>query len=321
MAPAPTVELLPLPQAPQGEGEHFSWALKPVDRAPNAVQVTETASYNTFFGALIGKSSVNISKTAVASLGSATTFNVIVLHDMSASFSPNLAQQQAADQAILDCISSSGTSTSTFGITQFNGKSTLYQPLTVVNGTTGGVSNYTTLKNKITALANCGQTGGPTCSGSNAASGIYSIIQQYSGAAYVNSNNHVVIITDGVPNVNTSVTYGQTEGTFVNSTGTGIATTGLCTTKCTNANLLTMANGQAAIAGTAVSGGRAGLIVSTIYYSGSTPTGSQSTYTTLLAGWKKNGGISMVAPTTAQISGSSGGICSLMGYQLKAVGS
>jgi len=275
---------------------------------PNAVQVTgvNTAANGNpirlFFSGLFGMSTTDMSATAVASFSTAQNFDTIIINDLSQSFSADIGQQRTADLAVLDCVNSSAGSASSFGITTFDGHSNIYQAL----AQTG--TNYASLQTKINALNFCGTQGMPACSGSNVASGIYSAIQQFSGISSTNTIKNIVIITDGVPNAD-SMTYARADGIYP----TPDSLTPTCTTHCTDANLLTMAQNQATNAYAA------GINVSTIYYSGDTPSGQRSSYATSLATLVKGTGVALVTPNSSTISTILGGFCSTMPSALKLV--
>ena len=296
--------------------------------SPNAVQVTglETAANGNpvtlFFGSLMGLGSFDISAVAVASFGTGQTFNTIVINDLSHSFSGNISDQRLADTSILNCIATAAGSLSKFGITGITGDSAILQPLLQASTT----ANQTTIKNEIAQVNSCNNTGMPSCSGSNVASGLYSAIQQFSGSGYTNAKNSVIIITDGVPNAHAGKTYTTADGIGPTiSPATGI----VCTTNCTSANLWTMATNQAAAAV------KAGISISTIYYSGNTTASSsactaaglasscttaqlQTAYANKLALLTGGTGISLVAPTAAKISSTFAAFCATMASALKA---
>ena len=294
--------------------------------APNAVQTTVTATTSTLVTSIMGGSTATVTKTAIAKLGGIHTVNVVVVNDLSSSFSTQIVQQRAADVAILNCIASTSSSTSKFGVSSFNGTSSTYIPLQTVTA-----ANKTTLTNSVNAMAGCTSSGSgtnpPKCGGSNAAAGIYNAMTQLAALNCSNCSNNIVIITDGVPSYNSGVSYTQATGTYVTTTGTGTnmvgtgkGTTPICgvgsANSCgspTNSNsdpvpMLAMANGQAKAAGAA------GMLVSTIYYTGSTSGSTKiAAYEAELAGWVQNGGVNMNIPTAAQITSSSSGVCSLFG--------
>jgi Flp pilus assembly protein TadG len=274
--------------------------------SPNAVQVTglnTTANGNAipvFFGGLLGKSSVSLTKTAVASFGTGQNFDTIILNDLSQSFSSEIAAQRAADLAILNCVNTTSSSTSVFGLTTFDGHSSTYVPLTQAS------TNIATLTSKINAMNYCGTSGAPACTGSNVAAGLYSAIQQFSSVSAKNTIKNIILITDGVPNVNSSVVYGLADGVFALPT----SLTAICTTKCTDANLLTAAQNQATNAFAA------GISISTVYYTGDTAANSVASYEASLASLRRGTGVSLVAPTPAKISSVFGGFCATMNSTL-----
>ena len=269
--------------------------------SPNAIKVIglNTAAngnpVTTLFGGMINQPSEDITSTAIATYATGQTFNTIILNDLSQSFSSEISNQRAADNAILSCVKNSSGSASKFGVTAFTGHSSIIQSLSQAS------TNYSALQTKINSLNSCGHTGMPACSGSNVAAGIYSAIQQFSDPAYANTNKNIVIITDGVPNAD-AITYTTADGIYPTPT----SSTPTCTSHCTDANLLTMAQNQAAVAKAA------GISISTIYYNGDTPAQNQTTYANSLATLVGGTGVAMVAPTAAKISSTFAGFCATM---------
>jgi Flp pilus assembly protein TadG len=276
--------------------------------SPNAVEIiglNTTANGNpvpTLFGGIFGVSSVNMSSTAVATYATGQTFNTIILNDLSQSFSSEISNQQAADNAILSCVKNSSGSQSNFGITTFDGHSSIYQSLVQAS------TNMTSIQSKISSMNSCGHSGAPSCSGSNVASGIYSAIQQFSSPSYANAHNNIVVITDGVPNAD-AITYTRADGIYPTAT----SATPTCTSNCTDANLLTMAQNQAAAANAA------GISISTIYYSGDTPAQNQAGYAAALKSLVTGTGVAMVAPSTAAISATFAGFCATMSSSVELI--
>jgi Flp pilus assembly protein TadG len=301
--------------------------------SPDAVQVTgyqTAANHNPvslFLSSLIGWASYDTTATATASYGTGQTFNTIVINDLSGSFSGQISAQKAADTSILNCISSASGTASKFGVTTIDGSSTIYEPLTQVS------TNLTAIQTKINALDSCGNGTMPACSGSNVASGIYSAIQQFSGTSYLTSKNSVIVITDGVPNFNSSHNYVTVDGigpTTTPATTQVCSGTGTGSSNCSDTKLLTMATNQAAAARNAK------VSISTIYYNGNTTASSalctaaglssscttaqlQTAYATSLAALSGGTGISLVAPTVTGISSSFAAFCATMASSLKAV--
>ncbi|MGA3005370.1 MAG: TadG family pilus assembly protein [Acetobacteraceae bacterium] len=271
---------------------------------PSAVKVTAlntVANSNpvyTLFGGAYGRSTVDLTSSAVAVYGTGQAFNTILLNDLSMSFSSEIADQRTADVAILNCIVSAASSTSQIGLTSFNGHSdTLYA---LANAVTTQ-SAMTTYINKT--LNYCGNKNMPSCSGSNLAAGLYSAITQLTAAKIANANSNIIVITDGVPNAD-NITYTQADGTYPTPT----SKTPVCSTSCTDADLWTMAQDQAAYAKTL------GINISTIYYSGDTQGAStQAEYAADLASLISGTGIALVAPSASKIDSSFGAFCASMG--------
>lgn len=267
---------------------------------PTAVQVTglNTAGNGNavplFLGSFFGKPTVDMQTTVVASYGSGKSFNTIVINDMSQSFANEIADQVAADQQILNCVKGVVGSTSYFGITFVNGHASTFIPLTLAQ------PNYTTLQTTINSITACSSKEDPNCStGSNIGSGIYSAIKQFSGSTYTGSSKNIVIITDGVPNASSGVTYTTADGVT-------------CGKKCTDTELQAGTQAEAAAAKTA------GINIATIYYSGDdTNPSDQATYQKFLAGLVSGTGTALVAPTTAMLDASYAALCSSIPSVLK----
>lgn len=287
----------------------------PTTTNPNAVQVraiNTAANGNAvklFMSGIIGISSVDMTATAVASYGNGLSgaggFNTVILNDLSMSFSSEVSDQRAADIAMLNCVSAGTNGNGSIGITGFTGHSQSLYALTPSTST--NVAAMTTYINNT--LNYCGKTGMPACSGSNLASGLYSAISQLQSAGLANKSSNIIVITDGVPNAD-RITYTTADGIYPTPT----SSTPVCTTSCTDANLWTMAQDQAAYAKSL------GINISTIYYSGDT-TGSSTiaTYSADLASLVSGNGIALVAPTTSKIDTSFASFCSSMGSAVKLV--
>ena len=276
---------------------------------PNAVQVTglNTAANGNavpvFFGSLVGIPTKDMTVTAIASYATGQNFDTIILNDLSELFKSEITEQRAADNAILNCVESSSSSASTFGITTFDGHSSIYQALLQAS------TNLSSLESKINALNYCGtiwragmqriERRGRNSTRRSSSSGPVSA---------TNTTKNIIIITDGVPNAD-PIVYTTADGIY--PTPASLLPT--CTVLCSNANLLTMAQNQASDAYAA------GINISTIYYSGDTPTAQQASYAASLATLKRGTGVSLVAPTAATISTVLGGFCSTMASGLKLV--
>ncbi len=167
------------------------------------------------------------------------------------------------------------------------------EPLTLAQ------TNYSALTKDVSKLTSCTAVPDPNCqTGSNIGSGIYSAIQQFSASTYTGTSKNIVIITDGVPNASSGVTY---------TTADGVS----CGKNCTDAQLQTGTQTQATAAK------NAGINISTIYYTADTDISDQSTYETFLAGLVSGTGIALIAPTAAKLDASYAALCSSIPSVLK----
>lgn len=282
----------------------------PTTTNPSAVQVTglNTAAngnaVQSIIGTPFGPSTVDISSSAIVSYGTGKAFNTIILNDLSMSFSHEIADQRAADIAILNCVAGAASTTSRIGLTAFTGHSSALYPLG------NAVTNQSALTTYINNTLNyCGSRSMPACSGSNVAAGLYSAITQLQAAGLANSSANIILITDGVPNAD-AITYTRADGTYPTPT----SSSPVCSTHCTDANLWTMAQDQATYANTL------GINISTVYYSGDTTGQSnQAAYAADLRTLVTGTGIALVAPTAPQIDTAFGSFCASMGSALKMV--
>jgi Flp pilus assembly protein TadG len=277
--------------------------------SPDAVQVTglNTAGNGNpvplFLGDMVGIPSKDITATVIAARYGSQPFHTIMINDLSQSFASEINQQKSVDLSVLDCVTSGGQTSTRFGVVGFTGHSSLLQALLP------GVLNLGVIQTVINNLTTCGAPGGPTCSGSNAAAGIYAAIQMLSDPTLANDPKNIVIVTDGVPNAKAHALYTILDGIFPTPT----SLIPVCTINCTDADLLTMARNQAAEAR------REGISVSTIYYSGDTPPSSQTNDAAELATLRQGTGISLVAPTPAAIAKAFQAFCSTMPSALALV--
>jgi Flp pilus assembly protein TadG len=277
---------------------------------PTAVKVTALNTVangnpvNTFFGGAYGKPTVDLANSAVVSYGTGKAFNTIILNDLSMSFSSEIADQRTADLAVLNCVAGAASTTSQIGLVGFTGHSSMLYALG--NAVTSSAAMTTYIKN---SLNYCGNTGMPACSGSNLAAGIYAATNALVAKGLGNTSSSLIIITDGVPNAD-AITYAKADGTYPTPT----SLLPVCTIACTDANLWTMAQDQAAYAASL------GINVSVVYYSGDTSgTTLQTQYYNQLKSLTTSNGVALQAPSAAQIDASFGAFCASMGSAVKMV--
>ncbi len=273
--------------------------------SPSAMKITlrqTTATGNgvpMLFASMLGFGPVNMTRSAVATYGTSSAWDVMIVHDVSQSFSAQMTSSKAADLALLSCQHNHAGSASQTGLTVFTSFGSVLSTM--------GNANITT---KINSLAQCGTGGMPACSGSNLAAGMYQALQTMTGGAYHPSANlagkAVILITDGSPNATAA---GQPYTVAQGGTGNCPMSSGRNPTPtCTDANLLSFAQTQANALWAH------GISVFTIFYSGSS--GSPTTDAANLASLVRGVGRAYSTPTASQLSTMMANVCSTMPHAL-----
>jgi hypothetical protein len=148
------------------------------------------------FFSFFGRDSANLSRSAVAGLGNST--DVVLIQDITSSFSDELSDAKVADKGLVDSLYAGGTSMSMLGLVVHTGWGKTLAPLQKVK------NNYTFLGTTITNLNHCGTTNMPKCSGTDIASGLIEALKVFDDASYkaLNSPNDkvIVLVSDGEPN-------------------------------------------------------------------------------------------------------------------------
>lgn len=273
---------------------------------PTAIRVTlrrTSANGNPehfLFASVLGFGSIDMTRSAVATYGTASAWDVMLVQDVSMSFSAQLANSKAADLQLLTCQRNHAGSASQSGLTVFTGFGTVQAQM--------GASN---IVSKINSLNQCGTTGMPACSGSNIAAGLYQALQAMTGSTYHPSANlagkAVVLLTDGIPNVSSSAQpYGTAQGGTYTCPTSGSGRR--ATTQCTDADLQAFARAQADALWAH------GISVFTVFYSGtSSNVASDSAY---LASLVRGQGKAYVTPSATQLSTMMTNVCSNMPHAL-----
>jgi Flp pilus assembly protein TadG len=147
------------------------------------------------FAPVFGQASKDLTVTAVA--GFAHGADVVLVQDITSSFSDELSDAKVADQDLVDYLYNNGTGKSMLGIAVHTGWGSTLAPLQMVS------SNYTFLTNKVTAIKLCGNTGMPVCSGTDIAAGLAEGIKIFNDSNYVALNSKagkvIVLVSDGEP--------------------------------------------------------------------------------------------------------------------------
>lgn len=151
---------------------------------------------NLFFARLLGKDFVEMQTSAVGAF--AAGMDVVIVQDVTTSFSDELADARAGDLAFLDSLYARG-GTGGMGVVAFTGWGKTIAPLQKIN------ANYTALTNAIKSLQLAGSTGMPKASGTDIAAGLEESLKVF--GSYNNpsaSGRAIVLVSDGEPNASSS---------------------------------------------------------------------------------------------------------------------
>jgi Flp pilus assembly protein TadG len=273
---------------------------------PTAMRITlrqTTATGNgvgLMFMSMLGAPPVNMTRSAVATYGTSSAWDVMIVQDLSQSFSSEIANSKAADLQLLSCQQNHAGSASQAGLTVFTG-------FGAVQSTMGNAN----INGKINSLAQCGSSGMPVCSGSNIAAGLYQALLALTNGTYHPSTNlagkAVVLLTDGAPNISSGAqAYPTAQGGTYTCAKSGSGKN--ATPTCTDTDLQNFAQAQA----TAL--WAAGISVFTIYYSGSS--GTPTTDAAYLASLVRGQGRAYSTPTASQLSTMMTNVCASMPHAL-----
>ena len=173
-----------------------------VDGTPlNAVQVVtrKTAangnSADTFFARIFGVEEVEIDASAVAAFETNQEWDVVIVQDVTSSFSAEIASARDANHALLECIRERVSGQSLIGMVLFTGVSTSYRELEEME------ESYENMGSAIDALNPCGYEGMPECSGTHVGIGIEQANALFAArASDPDLGRAMVILGDGLPN-------------------------------------------------------------------------------------------------------------------------
>ena len=172
----------------------------------NAVKVTTRRSQangnpaGTFLASVLGFHNVNISTSAVAAYSTDDEWDVLVVQDVTSSFSAEIDDARQANHVLLDCLQQRTSGDSLVGIVTFTGIAQDYAPFDTME------ESYDSLSAAIDGLDPCGQYGMPKCSGTHVGAGMERALQMFSEVDAAepdrkdSSVRAMVILGDGAPN-------------------------------------------------------------------------------------------------------------------------
>ncbi len=172
----------------------------------NAVRVITRMSQangnpaGTFFANALGFSNVNISTSAVAAYSTDDEWDVLVVQDVTGSFSAEIGDAREANHVLLDCLQQRTSGDSLVGMVTFTGVAQDYSPFDTME------MGYDNLSTAIDALDSCGNGPMPPCSGTHVGAGMERALEMFADVDAAeperkdNSVRAMVILGDGSPN-------------------------------------------------------------------------------------------------------------------------
>jgi Flp pilus assembly protein TadG len=158
-------------------------------------------------GAILGRRTVDMTASAVAGGGQGA--DIVILQDITVSFTDELPDAKVGDQAVVNSLYNNGAGTSRIGVLVFTGWGKTLRSFTPVG------SNYTTLTNTISSIKVAGSSGMPVASGTDIAAGFDEAIKNFTASGYTASpgGKVIILISDGAPEQNS----GGSHPTYTNS--------------------------------------------------------------------------------------------------------
>ncbi len=146
---------------------------------PNAVQATAVMSQargnglQTALASFFGLTSVDVTAGAVATGDNGSQWDVVLVQDVTGSFSAELDDAKTADQTLLQCLNNRASGDSLIGTAVFTGFGQELTPLKPLG------DEFQSTYDAIGGLKKCGSSGMPKCSGTHVGAGIDTAIGMF----------------------------------------------------------------------------------------------------------------------------------------------
>jgi hypothetical protein len=172
----------------------------------NAVRVTTRMSQangnpvGTLFAGVLGFDNVNVSTSAVAAYSTDDEWDVLVVQDVTTSFSAEVGDARDANHVLLDCLQQRTSGDSLVGMVTFTGIAQDYSPFDTMD------AGYDSLSTAIDDLNSCGNDPMPPCSGTHVGAGMERAMEMFSEVDAADPDRKdssvraMVILGDGSPN-------------------------------------------------------------------------------------------------------------------------
>lgn len=181
----------------------FSVATGAAESTATAVKITarlngeRDSAIKLFFAGIVGKQTKDLTLSSVAG-GSSAGADVVIVQDITSSFSDELADAKTADLKLIDSLYASGAGTSSIGVVTHTGWGQTMLALKPVK------TNYSLLKSTVTNIKHCGNKGMPKCSGTDISAGLLEGTKVFTNASSQNGGaaKVIVLVSDGEPTSN-----------------------------------------------------------------------------------------------------------------------
>lgn len=169
----------------------------------NAVRINSqltdarSTSVKLAFAPVIGFGKKELRSTSIA--GFAQSADVVLVQDITNSFSAEINDAKMGDQALLDALYAKGTGQSYFGVVVHTGWGKTLSPLVPIK------TSYANLSSVISSIGLAGTTGMPAASGTDISEGLREAVKVFDERDYSSRPNTVraiVLVSDGEPSQN-----------------------------------------------------------------------------------------------------------------------
>jgi len=192
----------------RGTWDFDSKTFTPGGGSANAVKVTTRMSQangnaaGTFFASVLGFNTVDISTSAVAAYSTADEWDILVVQDVTGSFSEEIGDARDANRVLLDCLQQRTSPNSLVGMVTFTGVAQDYTPFDTME------MGYDSLSTAIDQLDSCssGSPNIPSCSGTHVGAGMERALDLFTQVDEDDPDRKdgapraMVILGDGAPN-------------------------------------------------------------------------------------------------------------------------
>jgi Flp pilus assembly protein TadG len=154
-----------------------------------------------FFARVLGRDTADVRAQSVATAGVEVAWDVVVLQDITGSFTEEIDTALDADRGLLGCIADNAGENSRVGFAVHTGWGLALTPLWSIE------DGYADLSLIIDGVDSCGTSGMPPCSGTDQAAGMESALEIFAESGpntFPSTKKAIVLVSDGHPNASSN---------------------------------------------------------------------------------------------------------------------